>query len=77
MLIDEYKVHRTFTARHAVRELVKQHSVDEESFPIWVSLYLEIKDTPPPGTGVSDPMATPRIEVVDRFQFETMKEVRP
>jgi hypothetical protein len=77
MLIEEYKVHRTFTARHAVRELAKQHSVGEESFPVWVSLYLDIKDSPPPGTGASDPMATPRVEVVDRFQFASMKEVRP
>jgi hypothetical protein len=77
MMIEEYKVHRTFTARHAVRELAKQHSLGEESFPLWVSLYLEVKDSPPPGTGVSDPMATSRIEVVDRFQFASLKEVRP
>jgi hypothetical protein len=73
MLTDEYKTHRTFTARHAVRQL----GLSEEAFPMWVSLYVEIKDTPPPGTGASDPMATPRVEVVDRFQFASLKEVRP
>ena len=77
MLIDEYKGHRTFTARHAVRELLKQNCLGEESFPVWVTLYIEAKETPPPGTGASDPMATPRIEVVDRFQFASLKEVRP
>ena len=73
MLLDEYKMHRTFTARHAVRQL----GLGEESFPMWVSLYVDIKDSPPPGTGVSDPMATPRVQVVDRFQFASLKEVRP
>src|SRR5262249_13006748 len=73
MLTDEYKTHRTFTARHAVRQL----GLSEEAFPMCVSLYVEIKDMPPPGTGASDPMATPRVQVVDRFQFASLKEVRP
>jgi hypothetical protein len=73
MTIDEYKTHRTFTARHAVRQL----GLGNEAFPVWVSLYLDIKDSPPPGTGASDPMATRRVEVVDRFQFASLKEVRP
>ena len=73
MLIDEYKTHRTFTARHAVRQL----GLGEAAFPVWVSLYVEIEDLPPPGTGASDPMATPRLNLVDRFQFASMKEVRP
>jgi hypothetical protein len=77
MTIEEYKVHRTFTARHAVRELLRQQTLSEASFPVWVSLYLEIKDSPPPGTGASDPMATSRVEVIDRFQFASPKEVRP
>jgi hypothetical protein len=73
MLAEEYKVHRTFTARHAVRQL----GLGPEAFPLWVSLYSEIKDSPPPGTGVSDPMAPRRVEVLDRFQFASLKEVRP
>ena len=73
MMIDEYKTHRTFTARHVVRQL----GLGEEAFPMWVTLYIEIKDTPPPGTGASDPMATPRVEVIDRYQFASLKEVRP
>ena len=73
MLTDEYKTHRTFTARHAVRQL----GLSEVAFPMWVCLYVEIKDSPPPGTGASDPMGTPRVEVVDRFQFASLKEVRP
>jgi hypothetical protein len=73
MTIDEYKIHRTFTARHAVRQL----GLGDEAFPMWVSLYIEIKDSPPPGTGASDPMATPRVEVIDRYQFASLKEVKP
>ena len=73
MLLDEYKTHRTFTARHAVRQL----GLGEEAFPLWVSLYLEFKDSPPPGTGTADRMAAPRVEVLDRFQFASLKEVRP
>jgi hypothetical protein len=73
MLIDEYKTHRTFTARHVVRQL----GLGEEAFPLLVSLYIAAKDAPPPGTGQSDPMATPRIEVVQHYRFESLKEVMP
>lgn len=72
MMIDEYKVHRQFTARHAVREL----GLGKEAFPVWVSLYAEIKDSPPPGTGQSDPMAAKRVEVIERFEFKSLEEVR-
>lgn len=73
MMIEEYKRHREFTARHAVRQL----GLDDAAYPIGVCLYVEIKDSPPPGTGKSDPMAPKRIEVVDRFQFQSPREVRP
>jgi hypothetical protein len=73
MLSDEYKTHRAFTARHAVRQL----GLGEDAFPLWVGLSVEMTNAPPPGTGASDPMATPRIELVDRFQFASLKEVRP
>jgi hypothetical protein len=73
MGIDEYAKHREFTARHAVRQL----GLEARSFPVWVSLYYEIKDTPPPGTGVADPMAATRLQLVERFQFGSPKEVRP
>jgi hypothetical protein len=73
MAIEEYAKHREFTARHAVRQL----GLDAQSFPVSVSLYFEIKDSPPPGTGVADPMARTRIEVVDRFEFGSLKEVLP
>ena len=77
MLVEEYKTQRTFTARHAVRELIKEHRLDEESFPLGVCLYTQATQMPPPGTGQSDPMAEPIVSLVDRFQFATMKEVRP
>ena len=52
-------------------------ALGEEAFPLWVSLYVEVKDSPPPGSGVADRMAPPRVEVLDRFQFASLKEVRP
>ncbi len=65
---------REFTARHAVRQL----GLGPEAFPLWVSLYYQIKATPPPGTtAVADPMAPPRIQMIERYQFASMKEVRP
>jgi hypothetical protein len=73
MGMEEYAKHREFTARHAVRQL----GLGAEAFPVWVSLYYVIKDVPPTGTGVSDPMAPTRIQVLDRFQFGSLKEVRP
>ena len=73
MVNDEYAKQREFTARHAVRQL----GLEAQSFPVYVSLYLEIKDSPPPGTCLVDPLAPSRIEVVDRFQFGSLKEVLP
>jgi hypothetical protein len=69
----EYVKHKEFTARHAVRQL----DLGAEAFPVWVSLYYQIKDTPPPGTGAADSMAPTRIHMIDRFQFGSLKEVRP
>ena len=77
MLSDEYKTHRTFTARHAVRELLRDHTLSEESFPLGVSLYTESSVTPPPGTGKSDPMAQPIVHQIASFQFASPKEVQP
>src|SRR4051794_10668590 len=73
MVCPEYAKHREFSARHAVRQL----GLGPEAFPVWVSLYYELKDPPPTGTGVFDPMAPTRIQVLDRFQFGSLKEVRP
>ena len=69
----EYAKHREFTARHVVRHL----GLGAEVFPVWVSLYFVLKDAPPPGIGVADPMAPTRVQVLDRFQFASLKEVRP
>ncbi len=73
MLVDEFKPHRNFTAQHAVRKL----DLGKDAFPVSVCLYIEAKDAPPPGTGASDPMAPPKLIVVDRFQFASMEEVQP
>jgi hypothetical protein len=73
MPVEEYARQRQFTARHAVRQL----GLGADSFPLWVSLYHRITDTPSPGTGVSDPLAPTRVQMLDRFEFASLKEVRP
>jgi hypothetical protein len=72
--VDEYKKTREFTAHHVVRQL----GLGPEAFPLWVSLYHKIKASPEPGTtAVADPMAPPRINLLERYQFASIKEVRP
>ncbi len=71
---EEYARQRRFTARHAVRQL----GMGPEAFPLWVSLYYQVKASPLPGTmAVADPMAAPQIQLIDRFEFASLKEVRP
>jgi hypothetical protein len=73
MASPEYLVSRKFTARYAARQI----GLQQESFPLWVSLYYQVKDTPPPGTtAVSDPMAPPRIAMLERFEFASIEEVQ-
>jgi hypothetical protein len=69
----EFRRQREFAARHAVRQL----ALGEESFPVAVSLYYQVKYSPPPGTSTADPMERPGIEVIERYQFASLKEVRP
>jgi len=69
----EYKALREFAARHVVRQL----GFGEGAFPLWVSLYAKVSDTPAPGTAIAGPTAPPRIQVIERFQFPSLKEVRP
>ena len=74
MACPEYLGQRKFTARHAVRQM----DLKPEAFPLYVSLYYKVKDTPAPGaTAVSDPMVPPRIEMIERFEFASLEEVRP
>jgi hypothetical protein len=72
MASPEYYTSRKFVARYAARQM----DLRPESFPVWVSLYYQIKDTPPPGaTAVSDPMAPTRIHMLERFEFASIEEV--
>jgi hypothetical protein len=73
MASDEFLAARRFAARHAVRQL----GLGPESFPVWVSMYYQVKPTPAPGTTeLTDAMAPPRVQLVDRYQFDSIKEVR-
>jgi hypothetical protein len=69
----EYAGLREFAARHAVRQL----GLGNDAFPLCATLYAKLNGTPPPGTAVTDPMTPPRIQVLERFTFESAKEVRP
>jgi hypothetical protein len=69
----EFATQRKFVARHAVRQL----ALGEDSFPVAVSLYYQVKNTPPPGSWDDDPMVRPETLVIARFQFDSLKEVRP
>jgi hypothetical protein len=49
-----------------------------EAFPLVVSLYYHVTDSPEPGaTAVVDPMVRPRIHMLERFEFASIEEVRP
>jgi len=56
---------------------VRQLGLGPEAFPLCVSVYYQIKDSPPPGTATEDPMAPSRVQVLERFEFASLKEVRP
>jgi hypothetical protein len=69
----EYGRQREFTARHVVRQL----GLREDAFPLTVSLYAKVNDVPPEGVTVADKMVAPRIHMIERFQFASLKEVYP
>jgi hypothetical protein len=72
MTVPEYFGQRKSTARHAVRQM----DLKPDAFPLFVSLYYRVKDTPAPGA-TADPMVPPRIEMIERFEFASIEEVRP
>jgi hypothetical protein len=69
----EFAKTRDFAARHVVRDL----GFGAEAFPLTVSLYARVTDPPPEGTATIDTMAAPRIHMIERYQFASLKEVRP
>jgi hypothetical protein len=71
-LKDEFKAHREFAARHAVRQL----HLPPEEFPVEVRLVYQIKPTPPPGT-LPDPMTPQTSSVIESYLFPTLEEVLP
>jgi hypothetical protein len=69
----EYEGSRKFAARYAARNL----DLEPTAFPVWVSLYYQVKESPAPGTtAVSDPMAPARIQMIERFEFASIQEVK-
>jgi hypothetical protein len=73
MMSNEFLTQRKFTARHVVRQL----GLGDDAFPLCVSLYVKLTHAPPVGSAVTDPMTPPRIQLLERYEFASMKEVRP
>ncbi len=69
----EFKVQKEFSARHAVRQL----GLGADAFPVAVNLYYQVRPAPPPGTSTYDPMERPLIKDLGRYQYASLKEVRP
>jgi hypothetical protein len=68
----EYLGTRMFVARYAVRQM----EMESAAYPLIVSLSYKIKETPPPGT-TADPMAPPKIRVLERFEFASAEDLKP
>jgi hypothetical protein len=69
----EYAKVREFAARHVVRQL----GLEADAFPLTVSLYVKVTDPPAEGIAVADTMTPPRIQMLERYEFGSLKEVRP
>lgn len=72
-LKEEFKAHREFAARHAVRQL----GMTADMFPVDVQLMYRIKPTPPPGSPPPDPMMPLAVAAIDTYRFPSLKEVQP
>jgi hypothetical protein len=70
---DEFKAHREFGARHAVRQL----KLPADAFPVEVQLMFRVRPTPPPGGPLPDPMAPITPVSIDTYRFPTPQEVLP
>jgi hypothetical protein len=74
MGMPEYAGQRKYTARYALRQI----EMKPESYPLTVSLYYLVTDAPAPGPSAAvDPMVPPRIQMIEKFEFATVEEVRP
>jgi hypothetical protein len=73
LLVEEFVRQREFTARHVVRQL----GLDSRAFPVHVSLYYQVKEPPPPGTGFADPLTPTRHYSLATYDFASLDEVRP
>ena len=70
---DQARLDFQFEKEGAVRQL----GLKENLFPLCVTLYVKICGTPPAGTVDIDLLTPPRIEVLERVEFASLKEVRP
>jgi hypothetical protein len=71
-LKDDFKAHREFAARHAIRQL----RLPREAFPVEVCLMHQIKPSPPPGI-LPDPMVGQTPSVIESYRFPTLEEALP
>jgi len=71
LMVDEYLPQREMAARHAVRAL----DIKPDAFPVYVRLYYQFAETPPPGSSESDPMAPKGVHNLAAFEFKSWDEV--
>ncbi len=62
-----------FAARYAIRQL----KIPAESFPVQAEVLYQVRETPPPGEPLRDPMKPPVPQTLQTFRFPTAAEVMP
>jgi len=69
--VPELSASRILIVRYAARQL----GLPASAYPITASLYFQVRPTPPPGTGESDPMTQERTSLIERFEIQSPEEV--
>ncbi len=65
--------HREFATRYAIRQL----KIPATSFPVEAELVYQVKETPPLGEPLRDPLKPPIPQTLSTYRFPSMAEVQP
>jgi hypothetical protein len=71
LMIEEFAAQREITARYVARQL----DLPAKAYPLHVTVYCPIKEPPPPGQWLTDPLATARLHSLGAFDFASRDEV--
>jgi len=64
---------REFAVRHAIRQL----KIPAAAFPVDAELLYQVRETPPPGEPLRDPLKPPVPQTLQTYRFPTLAEVMP